>query len=161
ASPETMRREEAWNPCYLTIPGFPWVCCTSGGGSSSSSAPARAVPPRPRTVRRPGPRRRERRHRRPRNEPAHGGASPLPPRPAAARQRGSPELSPRLPVAGGITMLSRRKFLRRAVGTGLGGLALANQHTFAEAETPMSHPSDTVIFETVRTDGLAHLSHLI
>jgi hydroxyacylglutathione hydrolase len=43
----------------------------------------------------------------------------------------------------------------------LGGLALANQHSFAEAETPMSHPSDAIVFETVRTDGLAHLSYLI
>jgi hydroxyacylglutathione hydrolase len=58
-------------------------------------------------------------------------------------------------------MLSRRKFLQRAVGAGLGGLALANQYSFAEAETVMSHPSDAVIFETVRTDGLAHLSYLI
>ena len=58
-------------------------------------------------------------------------------------------------------MLSRRKFLRRAVGAGLGGLALAYQQSFAEAETPMSHPSDAVIFETVRTDGLAHLSYLV
>jgi hydroxyacylglutathione hydrolase len=58
-------------------------------------------------------------------------------------------------------MLSRRTFLQRAVGAGLGGLALANQHSFAKAETPMSHPSNAVIFETVRTDGLAHLSYLI
>src|SRR5215470_11350338 len=58
-------------------------------------------------------------------------------------------------------MFSRRKFLQRAVGAGLGGLALANQHSFAEEKTLMSHPSDAVIFETVRTDGLAHLSYLI
>jgi hydroxyacylglutathione hydrolase len=58
-------------------------------------------------------------------------------------------------------MLSRRNFLQSAVGAGLGGLALANLHPFAEKETPVSHPSDAVIFETVRTDGLAHLSYLI
>jgi hydroxyacylglutathione hydrolase len=58
-------------------------------------------------------------------------------------------------------MLSRRKFLQTAVGASLGGLALLNQQSFADVETPMSHPSDDVIFETVRTDGLAHLSYMI
>ena len=58
-------------------------------------------------------------------------------------------------------MFSRRKFLQRAVGAAVGGLVLANQHSHAETEAPMSLPSDVVIFETVRTDGLAHLSYLI
>ena len=58
-------------------------------------------------------------------------------------------------------MLSRRKFLQRAIGASLGGMALVNQQSFADVETPMSHPSDAVIFETVRTDGLAHLSYVI
>src|SRR6516164_11138905 len=58
-------------------------------------------------------------------------------------------------------MVARRKFLQRAVGAGLGGLALANLHSYAEVEVPGLHPSDAVIFETVRTDGLAHLSYLI
>jgi hydroxyacylglutathione hydrolase len=43
----------------------------------------------------------------------------------------------------------------------LGSLALATKHSFAEPGTPVSGPSDAVIFETVRTDGLAHLSYLI
>ena len=38
---------------------------------------------------------------------------------------------------------------------------LANQHSLTELGTPASHPSDAIIFETVRTDGLAHLSYLI
>jgi hydroxyacylglutathione hydrolase len=38
---------------------------------------------------------------------------------------------------------------------------LANQYSITEPATPTSHPSDAVIFETVRTDGLAHLSYLI
>jgi hydroxyacylglutathione hydrolase len=38
---------------------------------------------------------------------------------------------------------------------------LANQRLIAEAGTRASDPSDAVIFETVRTDGLAHLSYLI
>jgi hydroxyacylglutathione hydrolase len=46
-----------------------------------------------------------------------------------------------------------------AVGAGVGGLVLANQHSFAD--TPTSPLSDDVLFETVRTDGLAHLSYLI
>jgi hydroxyacylglutathione hydrolase len=58
-------------------------------------------------------------------------------------------------------MCSRRQFLEAAVGAGLGGLVLANQHAFAHAGNPASYPSDAVIFETVRTDGLAHLSYLI
>jgi hydroxyacylglutathione hydrolase len=43
----------------------------------------------------------------------------------------------------------------------LGGLVLANQHSCAEPGTPVTPPGDAVIFETVRTDGLAHLSYLI
>jgi hydroxyacylglutathione hydrolase len=38
---------------------------------------------------------------------------------------------------------------------------LANQPSFAEPGTPVARPSEGVIFETVRTDGLAHLSYLI
>jgi hydroxyacylglutathione hydrolase len=38
---------------------------------------------------------------------------------------------------------------------------LANQRSLAAPGTPASHPSEAVIFETVRTDGLAHLSYLI
>jgi hydroxyacylglutathione hydrolase len=58
-------------------------------------------------------------------------------------------------------MLSRRSFLLMATGAGLGGLALANRRSFFNAETPMATTSDAVVFETVRTDGLAHLSYLI
>jgi hydroxyacylglutathione hydrolase len=38
---------------------------------------------------------------------------------------------------------------------------LANQRSLIEPGAPGLHPSDAVIFETVRTDGLAHLSYLI
>jgi hydroxyacylglutathione hydrolase len=58
-------------------------------------------------------------------------------------------------------MFSRRLFLQGAVGAGLGGLVLAIQRSPAGPGTPGSHPSEAVIFETVRTDGLAHLSYLI
>jgi hydroxyacylglutathione hydrolase len=61
-------------------------------------------------------------------------------------------------------MLSRRSLLQNAVGAGLGCVVLAklaNQRAIAEAGTPASHTSDPFIFETVRTDGLAHLSYLI
>jgi hydroxyacylglutathione hydrolase len=61
-------------------------------------------------------------------------------------------------------MFSRRRFLQGAVVAGLGGVVLAklaNQRSFIESDTPGLHPSDAVIFETVRTDGLAHLSYLI
>src|SRR5215831_6944751 len=68
---------------------------------------------------------------------------------------------PDLRQTGGIIMFSRRRFLQRAIGAGAGGLVLANQHSFAKEDTPVSHPSEAVIFETVRTDGLAHLSYLI
>ena len=61
-------------------------------------------------------------------------------------------------------MYSRRRFLQGTVGAGLGGLVmakLADKHSLTAAGTPASHPSDAVIFETVRTEGLAHLSYLI
>jgi hydroxyacylglutathione hydrolase len=58
-------------------------------------------------------------------------------------------------------MMSRRTFLRQAVGTSLGGVVLANQRSLAETGSAASRPSRAVIFETVRTDGLAHLSYLI
>jgi hydroxyacylglutathione hydrolase len=70
-------------------------------------------------------------------------------------------LLPGFRKTGGITMLSRRSCLQGAVGAGLGSPLLANQHSIAEPGTPVSHPSAAVIFETVRTDGLAHLSYLI
>jgi hydroxyacylglutathione hydrolase len=65
---------------------------------------------------------------------------------------------------GGITMLTRRSVLQGAVGAGLGALLLAklaNRHSATEPGNRASHTSDAVIFETVRTDGLAHLSYLI
>src|SRR5262249_19623148 len=55
-------------------------------------------------------------------------------------------------------------FLQRGRGAGLGGVVmvkLVSQYSTTEPGTPASHPSDAVIFETVRTDGLAHLSYLI
>jgi hydroxyacylglutathione hydrolase len=58
-------------------------------------------------------------------------------------------------------MFSRRKFLQGAVSAGLGSLVLANRDSFAQRSTTVSRPSEAVMFETVRTDGLAHLSYLI
>src|SRR5262249_351850 len=58
-------------------------------------------------------------------------------------------------------MLTRRRFIQGAVGAGLGGLALSSQRFLPGPGTQASHPSEAVIFETVRTDGLAHLSYLI
>ena len=61
-------------------------------------------------------------------------------------------------------MLSRRRVLQGAVGAALGGAVLAklaNLRWFAKPGTPASAVSDAVVFETVRTDGLAHLSYLI
>jgi hydroxyacylglutathione hydrolase len=61
-------------------------------------------------------------------------------------------------------MLSRRHFMSGTIGGGLGGLVLvklANQPSFAQPGTPELPLSDAVVFETVRTDGLAHLSYLI
>src|SRR5262245_20670372 len=65
---------------------------------------------------------------------------------------------------GEITMFSRRWLLQGVAGAGLGGLVLtglANQRSFTEPGIPAPVLSDGVIFETVRTDGLAHLSYLI
>jgi hydroxyacylglutathione hydrolase len=50
------------------------------------------------------------------------------------------------------------------VGGGLGALLLAKlatRHSFSEPGTPALAPPGGVVFETVRTDGLAHLSYLI
>jgi hydroxyacylglutathione hydrolase len=47
------------------------------------------------------------------------------------------------------------------VAAGLGSLVLAGQRASAERDAPVSRPSEGVVFETVRTDGLAHLSYLI
>jgi hydroxyacylglutathione hydrolase len=58
-------------------------------------------------------------------------------------------------------MMSRREFTQKAVGAGLAGLVMANQKAFAESGTAASHHPEGVIFETVRTDGLAHLSYLV
>jgi hydroxyacylglutathione hydrolase len=61
-------------------------------------------------------------------------------------------------------MFSRRRFLQGAVGAGLGGLVfstLAKQHAFPGPGTSASNLSEAVILETVRTNGLAHLSYLI
>jgi hydroxyacylglutathione hydrolase len=58
-------------------------------------------------------------------------------------------------------MYSRRRFLQAGVGAGLGGLVLVVQHSLDGQDTTGLHPSEAVIFETVRTDGLAHLSYLI
>jgi hydroxyacylglutathione hydrolase len=60
-----------------------------------------------------------------------------------------------------MTMSSRRSFLQGAVGAGPDSLALADRRSFAGAGTPASRPSEGVVFETVPTDGLAHLSYLI
>jgi hydroxyacylglutathione hydrolase len=58
-------------------------------------------------------------------------------------------------------MFSRRTFLQRAAGAGLGGLVLVGPRPFAGAGEPALRPSKAVVFETVRTDGLAHLSYLV
>src|SRR5262249_28303776 len=61
-------------------------------------------------------------------------------------------------------MLSRPRFLYGTVVVGLGGVVLAKlakQHSIVEPGTSALHPPAAVIFETVRTDGLAHLSYLI
>jgi hydroxyacylglutathione hydrolase len=58
-------------------------------------------------------------------------------------------------------MYSRRSFLHQAASASLGGLVLANQHAFAEPARAVTHASNGVLFETVRTEGLAHLSYLI
>jgi hydroxyacylglutathione hydrolase len=76
-------------------------------------------------------------------------------------QRGRPASPPGFQKIGGITMFSRRTFLQGAQGAGLGYLVLSAQPSLAESDTRVSRPSEAVIFETVRTDGLAHLSYLI
>jgi hydroxyacylglutathione hydrolase len=58
-------------------------------------------------------------------------------------------------------MLSRRNFMQGAVGAGLGSVVLASQQPFIEADEPQPRSQQRVIFETVRTDGLAHLSYMI
>jgi hydroxyacylglutathione hydrolase len=58
-------------------------------------------------------------------------------------------------------MMSRRKFTQWAVGGGLGGLLLANLRPFAEVSKRTSHASNAVLFERVRTKGLAHESYLV
>jgi hydroxyacylglutathione hydrolase len=61
-------------------------------------------------------------------------------------------------------MFSRRNFLLGAVGGGLGSLLLAQlaiRRWIAEPGTPASALPEGVVLETVRTDGLAHLSYLI
>jgi hydroxyacylglutathione hydrolase len=61
---------------------------------------------------------------------------------------------------GGIIMCSRRRFLQGTLDVGVGSLLLADD-CFAEHRRPLLHASEALIFETVRTDGLAHLSYLI
>ena len=58
-------------------------------------------------------------------------------------------------------MMSRREFAQRAVGAGIASFGLASEKAIAEAGIVASRRSEEVIFETVRTDGLAHLSYLI
>jgi hydroxyacylglutathione hydrolase len=58
-------------------------------------------------------------------------------------------------------MFSRHEYLQGAAGARSGSLLLAIQHSLAEPGTSVSHPAEAVIFETVRTDGLAHLSYLV
>jgi hydroxyacylglutathione hydrolase len=61
-------------------------------------------------------------------------------------------------------MLSRRTFLQGAVATGLGSLLLAKLiglRSSRQGIDAVNSPSDAVVFETVRTDGLAHLSYLV
>jgi hydroxyacylglutathione hydrolase len=67
---------------------------------------------------------------------------------------------PRFQETGEITMFSRM-FLQGGIVVGPDSLLLADQHCCAERGTTESHPSSAVILETVRTDGLAHLSYLI
>jgi len=58
-------------------------------------------------------------------------------------------------------MMSRREFAQRAVGAGIASFGLPSEKAIAEAGIVASRRSEEVIFETVRTDGLAHLSYLI
>jgi hydroxyacylglutathione hydrolase len=57
-------------------------------------------------------------------------------------------------------MMSRRTFSQRVIGAGLASLVLADQEVLAEANTPVPR-SEALVFETVRTDGLAHLSYFV
>jgi len=57
-------------------------------------------------------------------------------------------------------MFSRPTLLQETAA-GSGGRAPADRDAFAQPDAPASRPSDAVVFETVRTDGLAHLSYLI
>jgi hypothetical protein len=58
-------------------------------------------------------------------------------------------------------MFTRRRFILGGVAAGLGGLVLAYRHFFSAPGAPASRPAERVVFETVRTDGLAHLPYLI
>ena len=61
-------------------------------------------------------------------------------------------------------MLSRRRALQGVVGCSLGALLLAklaNLRSSAGPGAPAPALSDAAVFETVRTDGLAHLSYLV
>jgi hydroxyacylglutathione hydrolase len=51
--------------------------------------------------------------------------------------------------------------MQTAVAVSVGGLMPANQEVVAGAGTSAADATDAVVFETVRTDGLAHLSYLI
>jgi hydroxyacylglutathione hydrolase len=57
--------------------------------------------------------------------------------------------------------MSRRKFNKSTLGAGLAGLMMTAPKAFTESCAPASPQSGGVIFETVRTDGLAHLSYFI
>jgi hydroxyacylglutathione hydrolase len=60
-------------------------------------------------------------------------------------------------------MLSRRTFLQAGIAGSFGGLLLAklaSRRSMRDAGKAVS-PPDPVVFESVRTDGLAHLSYLI
>lgn len=55
---------------------------------------------------------------------------------------------------------SRREFFTEVGGIGLGGMFLAANLEAADAK-PQAKPPATMVFETVFTEGLAHLSYLI
>jgi hydroxyacylglutathione hydrolase len=60
--------------------------------------------------------------------------------------------------------MSRRNFVQGAVVGGLGGALLGklvNSNLLPGSGTPALPHSDNLVFETVRTEGLAHLSYLI
>ena len=58
-------------------------------------------------------------------------------------------------------MMSRRNFIQTGIGAGLGACVLVRQQSFAQQCSPASQPSEGIVFETIRTDGLAHLSYFI